>query len=57
MRGEARIGRDDCDGQSVEDIVPDSSRPICCICFDQDGVMNSDVVEKVIGHPVHSSRY
>jgi hypothetical protein len=37
--------------------VPDSSRPICCICFNQDGVINSAVVEKVIGHPMHSSRY
>ena len=55
-RGEIHIARNDSDKQSVKDIVPDS-RPICCICFDQDGVMNSNVVEKVIGHPVHSSRY
>ena len=35
--------------------MPDSSRPICRVCLTEDGVRNSLTVEKIIGHPMHST--
>jgi len=56
-RGENRTARDDSDKQSLEDIVPDSNRPICRVCLSEDGVRNSLAIERVIGHQMYVSRY
>lgn len=37
--------------------VSGKHRPICGICLDQNGVRNSQTLERVIGHPMHSTRY
>ena len=45
--------------QSHSDQTPAGVRTawICRVCFEKDGVSNSRVIEKVIGHPMHKNRY
>ena len=43
--------------KSSERIDPMRQAPICRTCLAVDGVSNSKVLEKIIGHPMHNNRY